>query len=139
MTIIVPSVSEKDLLEFMTGKATPTSWVLRLFVNNITPDDNTVLANLTEMTTNGYVTKALANANFIAVAGAVSFPATSTYNAALTWTFTASGGSNVVYGYYVTEVGNGRLQWIELFPTPKTVANAGDQIIITPTITLSRV
>jgi hypothetical protein len=137
MTILVPSASEKDLLEFMLGVATPGNQKLKLFVNNVAPDDTYVLANLTEMSTLGYAEKTLTKTSWVAVAGSTGQPATATY-AQQTWTFTA-GTAVTVYGYYVTDVTTGRLIWVELFSSAKVVQNTGDQIIITPTITLSRV
>lgn len=137
MTILVPSASEKDLLDFMLGVTTPGNQILKLFVNNVTPDDTYVLANLTEMSTLGYASKTLTKTSWVTTAGATGQPATSSY-AQQTWTFTA-GTAVTVYGYYITDFTTGRLLWVELFSSAKIVQNTGDQIIITPTITLSRV
>jgi hypothetical protein len=137
MTILVPSASEATLENFMLGVTTPGNQNLKLFVNNVTPDDTFVAASLTEMSTLGYAQKVLTKTSWVTTPGATGFPASSAY-ATQTWTFT--GGTAVtVYGYYYTDVTSGLLLAVELFASPKIVQNTGDQIIITPTITFSRV
>lgn len=137
MTILVPSASEKLLADFMLGVAVPGNQQMKLFVNNVVPDDNTVNATLTEMSTLGYVAKTLTKTAWTNTAGAVGFPATGVY-ATQTWTFTA-GTAVTVFGYWVIDVTTGLMLWVESFASPKIVQNTGDQIIITPQITLSRV
>lgn len=137
MTILVPSASEKLLADFMLGVAVPGNQQMKLFINNVVPDDNTVNATLTEMSTLGYVAKTLTKTAWTNTAGAVGFPATGVY-AAQTWTFTA-GTAVTVYGYWVIDVTTGLMLWVESFASPKIVQNTGDQIIITPQITFSRV
>ena len=137
MTILVPTASEKDLGEFMLGVATPGNQKLKLFVNNYTPVDGSVLASFTEMTTHGYADKTLTKTSWVVTAGSAGNPASGAY-AQQTWTFTAA-AAVIVYGYYITDVTTGRLLWAERFTTSKSVENAGDQILITPTITLSTV
>lgn len=134
--LLVPTTSEQTLLKFMLGVLTPGDQRLKLFVNNYAPDDTTIAANLTEMTTLGYAEKALTKTSWNAVTGGTGNPASATY-AQQTWTFTA-GTPVTVYGYYVTDVTTGLLLWAESFASPKVVQYTGDQIIITPTITLSR-
>lgn len=138
MTIVTPSAAEKDLLDMMLGvNVAGTQHALKLFTNNVTPDDTFVLANLTEMgAVLGYTHKLLTKTSWVTAAGITGQPATGTY-ATQTWTFTA--GTPVdVYGYHIIDVTLGRLLWVELFPAKKTLGNVGDQIIITPTITFSR-
>lgn len=138
MTIVVPSASEKTLLDFMLGVATPGNQKIKLYVNNVTPDDTFVLANLTEFgATNGYTDKTLTKTSWVNTAGGTGSPASGAY-ATQTWTFTAA-AAVTVYGYFVTDVTTGLLLWVESFANPKVVQNTGDQIIITPALTLSRV
>lgn len=137
MTILVPSAAEKTLAEFMLGVTTPGNQYLGLFVNNYTPDDTTVLGSLTEMSTLGYASKTLTKTSWVVTAGSTGNPASAAY-AVQTWTFTAGTLVNV-YGYFVKDVTSGLLIWVESFSSPKPIQNTGDQIIITPTITFSRV
>lgn len=136
MALIVPTAAEKTMLDFTLGVTVPGNQTLKLFVNNVTPDDTFVVANLTEMSTLGYAAKVLTKTSWVTVAGSTGQPATSTY-AQQTWTFTA-GTPVTVYGYFVIDVTSTLLLWVELFSSPKVVQNTGDQIIITPTITGSR-
>jgi len=137
MTILVPSAAEKTALEFMLGAVTPGNQTLKLYVNNYTLADATTEADLTEMSTHGYAAKTLTKTSWAVGAGSAGNPATGTY-AQQTWTFTAA-AAVTVYGYYVIDSTSGKLVWAEAFTSAKVIQNNGDQIIITPTITLSRV
>ena len=137
MTILVPSAAEKTTLDFMLGAAVPGNQLLKLYVNNYTLADTTTESLLTEMSTLGYAAKTLTKTSWVTTAGATSAPATSVY-AQQTWTFTA-GTAVTVYGYYVVDATTGLLLWAEAFTAAKVVQNTGDTILITPSITLSRV
>jgi hypothetical protein len=73
-----------------------------------------VLANLTEMSTNGYADKTLTKTLWVVTAGGVGAAASGAY-AQQTWTFTNAGGANTVYGYFITDVTSGLLLWVEAF------------------------
>lgn len=137
MTILVPSASEKTLADFMLGVTTPGNQILKLFVNNYTPIDATLASDLTEMSTLGYAAKALTKTAWVNTAGATGAVNNGAY-ATQTWTFTA-GTAVTVYGYFVTDTTTGLLLWAEPFVSPKVIQNTGDQIIITPALTFSRV
>lgn len=136
MAIVIPSASEKTLLDFTLGVTTPGNQVMRLYVNNVSIADTDTAATYTEMSTLGYVAKTLTKTSWTAVAGSTGQPCTSTY-ATQTWTFTA-GTPVSVFGYYVTDAGTGLLLWSEAFVAAKVVGNNGDQIIVIPTFTGSR-
>ncbi len=139
MALILPAASENNMLNFALGVTVPGNQYLKLYVTDVnTATDSLVVADFTEFgNTLGYSSpgKELTKTSWVvAQSGSV---ATATY-AAQTWTFTA-GTAVTVYGYYVTDKTTGLLLWFEAFGTAKVVQNAGDQIIITPTITLSKV
>lgn len=136
MALVLPSAAEKTVLDFLLGAATPSNQVLKLFTNNIAPSDTDTASTYTEMATLGYVAKTLTKTAWATMAGATGAPAVSTY-AQQTWTFTA-GTAVPVYGYFVIDSTTGLLLWAEAFGTAKVVQNTGDQILITPAITLSR-
>lgn len=136
MALVLPSAAEKTVLDFLLGVTTPSNQLLKLFTNNITPADTDVASTYTEMTTLGYVAKTLTKTAWATTAGATAAPAVSSY-AQQTFTFTA-GTAVLVYGYFVVDSTTGLLLWSESFGTPKAVQNTGDQILITPSITLSR-
>lgn len=136
MAIIVPAASENNLLNFMLGVVVPGNQLLKLYVNAVNPADDTLLAaGFTEMSTLGYSAKTLTKTSWT-VAQSGAFVASGTY-AQQTWTFTTGTLVNVV-GYYVVDATSGLLIWFEPFAAPKPVSTAGDQIIITPTLTLSK-
>lgn len=137
MSLVLPSASEATALTFMLGSATPGNQILKLYTNNIAPADTDIAATYTEMATLGYAAKTLTKGSWVTTPGATGLPGSSAY-AQQTWTFSA-GTAVTVYGYYVVDTTTGLLLWSEAFATPKVVQNAGDQILITPVITLSRV
>ena len=136
MSLVLPSAAEKTILDFALGVTVPGNQLLKLYVNNVAPSDPDVAATYTEMSTLGYVIKTLTKTSWVTTAGATGNPAVSAY-AQQSWTFTA-GTAVTVYGYYVVDATTGLLLWAEAFTSPKVVQNAGDQILITPSITLSR-
>lgn len=140
MALLVPNPSEGKLLEFALGVSTPGNQILRLYVNNVTPGDADTAASYTEMTTGGYVSKTLTKTSWVVTpaSGSTANPASAGY-AQQTWTFDGTGGAATVYGYFITDSTTGLLLWAERFAASKLVQYNGDQILITPQITLSKV
>jgi len=137
MALIIPTASEATLVNFTLGAVTPGNQQLKLFVNNVTPTDDTlVAAGFTEMSTHGYAEKVLTKTSWVTTPNAGA--AASSVYATQTWTFTAA-AAVLVYGYYVLDATSGLLLWFEKFAAAKTVENNGDQIIITPAFTGSKV
>ncbi|MFH0989893.1 MAG: hypothetical protein V1799_07750 [bacterium] len=132
MTLLVPDVGEVQLLTMALSKATVETQTLKLYVNNYTPVEASTAANFTEMSTHGYAAKTLVRATWsIASAAGVT---TASY-AQQTWTFTAA-AAVTVYGYLVIETTSTILLWAELFANGQVIQNTGDQILLTPKITL---
>ena len=104
---------------------------LKLFVNNVTPAEGDTAASYTEMSTQGYASKALTGTSWTVTPGA---PSSASY-AQQTWTFDGTGGATTVYGYFVVQAVSGILMFAERFASPPTIVNNGDQIKLTPTIT----
>jgi hypothetical protein len=135
MTLLIPAVGENKLLEFQLGFSTPGNQKLKLYVNDITPGDGDTAGTYTEMATHGYAEKVLTKGSWaIAQNGGV---AEGVY-ADQTWTFTAA-AVVLVYGYFITDTTSGVLLWAERFAAAKPIQFNGDQIIITPKFTLSKV
>jgi len=135
MSLLTPTVGENKLLEFALGFSTPGNQTLKLYVNDVTPADGDTAASYTEMSTLGYADKALTKASWVVAQNAGV--AEGSY-AAQTWTFSA-GTAVTVYGYFLVDSTTGVLLWSERFGAGKVVQFGGDQIIITPKITLSKV
>lgn len=128
---LVPDTGETLALQNFLNHTAPQDQLLKLFVNNYTPVEGSVAADFTEMSTQGYASKALTGTSWVVTPGA---PTSAAY-AQQTWTFDGTGGSTVVYGYYVVQASSGVLMFAERFGTPPTIVNNGDQIKVTPTIT----
>jgi len=131
MTLVVPNQGEQLALDAFTGKTAGQNLVLRLYTSNITPAETDTESTYTEASGNGYSAITLTAANWTTTPGAP----TETAYAEQTFTFTGALGN--VYGYYFTQVTSGKLVWSERFTSaPFAIANNGDQIKITPKITL---
>jgi hypothetical protein len=136
MALILPNASEVTFLQFALGASVPGNQLLKLFTNNVIPGDADTAATYTEMVTQGYVAKTLTKASWSVVTS--SSVGTGTY-AAQTWAFDGTGGVTTVYGYFIVDATSGLLLWSESFVSAKAIQYAGDQITLTPTITLSKV
>jgi len=135
---VIPDEGEAQVLSIALGKIAAESVELRLYTNNKVPALADVAGNYTEMTGQGYAKVTLAPAAWTitpADAG-TNTPAKGTTTAQV-FTFGTAGGPTPVYGYYLVGVTSGKLWGAEQFSDgPYSVANAGDQITITPTLRL---
>lgn len=131
MALVVPNGSEVTILENILNKVAPQNLVLRLYTNNLTPDETNVAADFTEAVGNGYASVALTAASWVITPGE---PTEAAYPEVV---FTFTGALGNVYGYYVTEAVSGKLKWSERITSAPFVAAAnGDQLKIVPKITL---
>lgn len=131
MALLVPNNGEGDALQYFVNKATPENLVLRLFTNNVTPGETDTAGTYTEASGFGYSALTLTGASW----GSPSEGAPSSI-AYAQQTFTFTGALGNVYGYYLTRSTSGRIAYAERFSDgPYNIANNGDQIKITPTIT----
>jgi hypothetical protein len=128
MSMIVPNAIE---VEVITNVLTPALH-LRLFSNNVTPDQTSTAASFTEVTGGGYAAVPLTFANWGIVSGD---PSLATYNANQFFDFTGpTGGPGTIYGYFVTRDSDGHLMWSERFPPANVpfVPQNGSEILILP-------
>jgi hypothetical protein len=135
---VIPDDGEAQILNIALGKVASESIELRLYTNNKVPALADVTANYTEMTGQGYAKKTLAAAAWTVTPAdtGTNTPAKGT-TAAQVFTFSIAGGPTPVYGYYLVGVTSGKLWGAESFADgPYSVANAGDEITITPTLRL---
>lgn len=128
MPLLFPTQGRNLALEMIVNKTAPQSLVLKLYTNNITPAVGDTEATYTEAAGNGYASIALAGASWgVAAAGSIAF-------AQQTFTFTGALGD--VYGYFIIQTTSGKLVYAERFSgAPYNIANNGDQIKVTPTVT----
>jgi len=134
MTLLVPNVGEGNLLGRALGKETQeSSLTLKLYKTNVTPAETDTAGSYTEADFTGYSAATLANASWTVTEGA---PSDASY-AQQTFTSSADQTSQDVYGYFVVGATSTEIYWAELFSDgPYPIANNGDNIKVTPTITL---
>ena len=130
MAIVITDIGKQKALEYLVGKDTTTELlVLKLYINNVTPDIEDTVATYTEVTGGGYSAKTLSAATWSVFAGEATYPQQS-------WNFTGNAGT--VYGYYLVNSTSNQLIFAERFPNgPYTVANNGDIIRVTLSIRLN--
>lgn len=135
MAGVVVNNGEKVALDYLVGKTTTVrNLILRLFKSNTTPGESSVVGDLTEADFTGYSAITLTGASWSTSAGD---PATGSY-AEQTFTSSADQSAQSIYGYYLTRATDGDLIAAERFSNgPYVIANNGDTIKLTPTITVT--
>jgi len=118
--LLVPDVGEVLLLSYALNKVAATDVKIKLFTNDYTPVEGSVVADFTEATAAGYAAIALTGASWtITTTTGVT---TATY-AQQTFTFTAASTN---YGYYVTNNDGSQVLWAERFSdAPHTIPSGG--------------
>lgn len=135
MTVIVVNQAEEHFLDLILG----VNYTLRLFKNDVTLGltptqiDALTESSFTEADFSGYSAAALTGGSWATTPGD---PCVGVY-AQQTFTRTSTGTAQTVYGYYLTRTTGGALQWFEEFTTPLVVEFIGENISVTPQITLS--
>lgn len=129
--LVCPDAGEVVLAQNWLNKVAPQNWVLDLFQNNWTPAETDTDASYTPSNFPGYAAAALTGADWTITPGA---PTTAVAPAKV---FTASGPTaQAVYGYKYKQAVSGILLAAErLAGVPFNIANTGDNVSITPTIT----
>ena len=109
-------------------------YVLKIYSNNYTPGQATVLADFTEATFTGYTGTTFARS---AWSSATANPVTNKADIGANQVSWTAGSSETVYGYYVTtDDGSPLLLWAELFDSPKAL-QTNDVLNITLNFTLA--
>jgi hypothetical protein len=133
VTLLVPNHGEGDMLKYLLNFSAAENVILRLYQSNTTPAETDTAATYTEATWTGYSAATLTGASWVVTEGA---PSDGAY-AQQTFTSTAGSQSQNNYGYFMTRASSGRIAWAERFSDgPYQVVNNGDQIKVTPKITL---
>jgi hypothetical protein len=132
MAVVFTDAAEVVALKNYVNNTAPESLVLRLYSNNRSPAKTDAVGDYTEVSGNGYSSVTLDPADFVFTSG----DPTSAAYPQVTFTFTGPAGN--IYGYYVTRATTGDLQFANRFSNaPINIANNGDEIRITLTITLN--
>jgi hypothetical protein len=132
MALVVPNEAEITLLQYLVNMVAPDDPVLRLYTNNLVPDETTTLGMFTEATgATGYTAITLTGSSWTTTS--VGGTTTALYSEQ---TFTFSTNANI-YGYYVTS-SSGALLWCETFSgSPFVLPDGGGTIAISARIQLS--
>ena len=135
MALKVVNAGELILLALLrTPYLTGSSLNYRLFKNNYTPVDDSVLADFTEADYQGYAFLTPALWSIVALVGGRAF----TQAEPLVYLCTGGATPNTIYGYYATDVVSGNVVLAERFvPGPIAMAIAGDTLTINPSLALS--
>jgi hypothetical protein len=130
VAVVFPNQGENIALEAIVNKTPAQNLVLKLFKNDVTPGETDTEATYTEADFTGYAAITLTGSSWGAASnGTISYAQQ---------TFTSSAGSQNqdVYGYYLVQATSGKLVYAERFPDgPYNIANSGDDIKVTPTLT----
>lgn len=137
MALLTPNAGELELLDKMLKDALTTdeNYLLKLYTNNVTPDDNSVTASFSQATFTNYAGRTLTRTGWNSAATIGGKAETSYGTGPESWTCGATG--QTVYGYYVEAVTSGITLWAERFSTSRVLAN-GDVLNITPKFTLEK-
>lgn len=136
MPIVLPNEGLVDLLTYMI-KSTISgvgNWELRLFQNNYTPIQSSILSNFTVATFTGYSAVTLTRGNWTTPT-IISDHAVSTYTTSpQVWTCGATG--NTIYGYYMVDTTAGVVRGAERFAS-SVVLTDGGVLALLPRLTLT--
>jgi len=125
-------------LDLILGRAGFGGLVIKLFTNDVLPEDAELVSDYVELDEHGYADAMLDPDQWITTPGDVvdgrPSPALAVYPK-VTWTFKA-GPPVSVYGYFVTTWNDARLAWSERFVREQWIEFADDNISVVPTFRL---
>mgnify|MGYP001612451025 CR=1 FL=1 len=130
MAGVIPDRAKAMILAMLLKQVPPEPLVLRLFINDREPHLDDTAARYLEPEGSGYAAIPLRGAEWTIDEG----PPVRAEHTGATFKFTGYVGD--VWGYYVAQA-SGRMLWAERFERgPYRVLNWGDEIQVTPGITL---
>jgi hypothetical protein len=131
MTLVVPNSAEVIILENFLNITAPEDLVIKLYTSDTIPSEGDTVADYTEATGGDYAELQLIADDWTVTSGA---PTSASYPEVI---FSFTGGVGNIYGYYIVRAVSGELLWAERFTNgPFNVQNNGDEIKVTPNITL---
>ena len=136
MALHVCRQGELQLLDKMLKDALSTdeNYILKLFQNNYTPDEDDAVGSFTEATFTDYAARTLTRALWNAAQVNATKSESSYGTSPSSWTCGATG--NTIYGYWMEGATSAAVLWAERFATSRVLAD-GDVLNITPKFTLS--
>ena len=134
MAVAFTNEAETIALKTFLNISIPEDLRVKLYYNNHTPDHTNTYSDYSEVSGGGYSDVMFDVSQWSVSAGN---PSQAAYPQ-ITFTFTGATDQGTVYGYFVTGNSSGKLYWADKFPNaPINIANNGDQIKVTITISLN--
>lgn len=136
MALVVPNLGELELLDKMLKDALSSdeNYILKLYMNDYTPDQTSAPGSFTQATFTNYVAKTLTRAGWNAAVVASNKAESSYGSTPQTWTCGATG--NTIYGYWVEGATSSICLWAERFAVSRVMGD-GDVLNLTPKFTAS--
>jgi hypothetical protein len=131
MPLLVPDEGEVRMLDMLVNGDTFTDVRLRLYKNNLTPDQDTVYIDLDEATFPGYAEQTPS----FGAASIVSHKGKIVDTSARSFVWSGSASPENIYGYYVVDIGTFAVLWVQRFSSPQVMSSNGDTITITAALT----
>ena len=105
MALVVPNISETQMLRYILNIDVPVDLDIRLYTNDITPSESDTAITYTEASGFGYALIQLVPGSWSITPGNPSV----SEHSQVEWTFTGALGN--VYGYYVTRRSDNDRDW----------------------------
>ena len=136
MVLMVPREGELELLDKMLKDALSTdeNYILKLFKNDYTPDQDDANNSFTEATFTAYVARTLLRVSWNSAVTSTTKAESSYGTAPESWTCGTNG--NTIFGYWVEGSADNDILWSERFASSR-VLEQDDVLNITPKFTLS--
>lgn len=133
MTAIVAANGREQALRYLIGDTSTTEELrLRLFRNDVTPDEDSVTGDFTEATFTGYASVLLDT--WTVTPGTVP----EAVHTLIDFVSSADQTAETIYGYYVVRVTSNDLVAAKRFTgAPYSVQYIGDAISVTPTVSVT--
>lgn len=135
MPIVAPNQGLPDLLAWLlVSTSTPPDLVLTLWVNDLTPDQETVFVDLDRATFGGFTERLMNRSAWTAPAVAADHAVSTWGTVPFEWTVAAD--PQTVYGWAAYEPFSEHLIFVERFDTPRALA-VGGVFGVLPRVTLT--
>lgn len=122
MSIVLNNTNKPLLLNWLLqATSSPEALTLKLFKNNYSATATDTTSSYTEADFTGYSSSSVTRSGWSNASGG-SGTATSNYGSTLTWT--NSGSSQTVYGYFLVGSSSGNLYWSETWGASRTLATS---------------
>jgi hypothetical protein len=132
MALVTCDAGELTLLSWMLNSTSGQGdLTLKLYKTNVTPTQSSTSGSFTVADFTGYSNKTLSRGSW----GSPSTVSHATSSVYADQTWTNSGSSQTIYGYFVVD-GSSNLLWAELFDSPR-VLGTSESLTVTPAITLN--